>query len=122
MKYMLLIYGNTETWDALDQEGIEAVYAVHRAILAETRESGELLAADGLTVDNARVVRLRDGVAAVTDGPFTESKEVLAGYYLLDCTLERATELAARLPEARYSPIEVRALTEPIDEPAPLDE
>jgi hypothetical protein len=113
---MLLIYGNTETWDALGADGIEAVYAVHREILAETRASGELLASDGLTTDNARVVQLRDGVAAVTDGPFTESKEVLAGYYLLDCTLERATELAARLPEARYSPIEVRALTEPIKE------
>jgi hypothetical protein len=119
MKYMLLIYGNAETWDALAADGIEAVYDVHRKILAETRASGELLASDGLTTDHARVVQLRDGVAAVTDGPFTESKEVLAGYYLLDCTLERATELAARLPEARYSPIEVRALTEPFDETAP---
>ncbi|WP_328323578.1 YciI family protein [Kribbella sp. NBC_00382] len=116
MKYMLLIYGNTETWDALDADGIETVYAVHREILAETRASGELLASDGLTIDNARVVRLKDGVAAVTDGPFVESKELLAGYYLFECTLERATELAARLPEARYSPIEVRALTEPIKE------
>ena len=115
MKYMLLIYSNTETWDVLDQEGIEAVYAVHRAILAETRASGELLAADGLTVDNARVVQVKDGVPAVTDGPFSEFKEVLAGYYLLDCTLDRATELAARLPEARYSPIEVRALTDPFE-------
>jgi hypothetical protein len=61
-------------------------------------------------------VQVKDGVPAVTDGPFTESKEVLAGYYLLDCTLERATELAARLPEARYSPVEVRALTEPFEE------
>jgi hypothetical protein len=116
MKYMLLIYGNTDTWDALAAEGIETVYDVHRGILAETRASGELLASEGLTTDNARVVRLRDGVPAVTDGPFIESKEVLAGYYLLDCTLERATEIAARLPEARYSPIEVRALTEPIQE------
>jgi hypothetical protein len=122
MKYMLLIYGNTETWDALGAEGIEAVYDVHRGILAETRASGELLASDGLTTDNARVVQVRDGVPAVTDGPFTESKEVLAGYYLLDCTLERATELAARLPEARYSPIEVRALTEPFKAVPPSGE
>jgi hypothetical protein len=113
---MLLIYGNTETWAALDAEGMDAVYDVHRGVLAETRASGELLAADGLTTVNARVVQLNDGVPAVTDGPFSEAKEVLAGYYLLDCTLERATELAARLPEARYSPIEVRALTEPFEE------
>jgi hypothetical protein len=116
MKYMLLIYGNTETWDALGADGMEAVYDVHRGVLAETRARGELLAADGLTVENARVVRLKDGVAAVTDGPFVESKELLAGYYLLECTLERATELAARLPEARYSPIEIRALTTPFEE------
>ncbi|WP_202806455.1 YciI family protein [Kribbella catacumbae] len=113
---MLLIYGNTGTWDALAADGIESVYDVHRGILAETRASGELVAADGLATEQARVVQVKDGVAAVTDGPFTESKEVLAGYYLLDCTLERATELAARLPEAPYSPIEVRALTQPFDE------
>lgn len=116
MKYMLLIYGNTETWEAMAAEGIESVYDVHRGILAETRANGELLAADGLTTDQARVVHVKDGVPAITDGPFTEAKEVLAYYYLLDCSLERATELAARLPEARYSPIEVRALTEPFEE------
>ena len=116
MKYMLLIYGNTETWDAMAADGMEAVYDVHRGVLAETRASGELLAADGLTTERARVVSVKDGVAAITDGPFTEAKEVLAGYYLLECTLERATELAARLPEARYSPIEVRALTQPFEE------
>jgi hypothetical protein len=115
VKYMLLIYGNAQTWDALAAEGMESVYDVHRGVLAETRANGELLAADGLTTDQARVVQLKDGVPAVTDGPFTESKEVLAGYYLLECSLERATELAARLPEARYSPIEVRALTEPFE-------
>ena len=59
---------------------------------------------------------MNDGVAAVTDGPFTEAKEVLAGYYLLDCSLERATEIAARLPEARFSPIEIRAFTDPMPE------
>ncbi|WP_202797234.1 YciI family protein [Kribbella flavida] len=108
---MLLIYGNEQTWQALADEGIETVYDVHRGVLAETRERGELIAADGLTTERARVVQLLDGSPAVTDGPFTEAKEVLAGYYLLDCDLERATELAARLPEAKYSPVEVRALT-----------
>jgi hypothetical protein len=116
VKYMLLIYGNDQTWSALGAAGMESVYDQHRALLVETRAAGELLAADGLTTEQARVVRLHDGVPAVTDGPFTESKEVLAGYYLLECSLERATELAARLPEARYSPIEVRALTAPFEE------
>jgi hypothetical protein len=115
VKYMLLIYGNQETWDALDAVGMEAVWSRHRELMAELKASGEFVAADGLTTADARVVRIQDGVPAVTDGPFSEAKEVLAGYYLVDCSLERATELAARLPEAPYSPIEVRALTEPYE-------
>jgi hypothetical protein len=114
MKYMLLIYGNPETWDALGAEGMDAVYDAHRKLFAEMKANGEFVAADGLTTRDARVVQIKDGVPAVTDGPFTEAKEVLAGYYLVDCTLERATELAAKLPEARFSPIEVRALTDPM--------
>jgi hypothetical protein len=115
MKYMLLIYGNQETWDALDAVGMENVWSKHRELMAELKASGEFVAADGLTTADARVVRIQDGVPAVTDGPFSEAKEVLAGYYLVDCSLERATELAVRLPEAPYSPIEVRALTEPYE-------
>jgi len=114
MKYMLLIYGNTETWDALTAEGMDKVYDAHRTLSEEMKAAGEFVASDGLTTVNSRVVQVNDGVPAVTDGPFTESKEVLAGYYLVDCCLERATELAARLPEARFSPIEVRELTDPM--------
>ncbi|HEU4948787.1 MAG TPA: YciI family protein [Kribbella sp.] len=112
---MLLIYGNQQTWDALAAEGMDGVWATHRGLMAELTATGELIAADGLTTADARVVQVRDGVQAVTDGPFSESKEVLAGYYLLDCSLERATELAGRLPEARHSPIEIRALTRPFE-------
>jgi hypothetical protein len=116
MKYMLLIYGNTETWGALGAEGMDSVYDAHRKLFEEMKANGEFVASDGLTTAGARVVRVQDGVPAVTDGPFTEAKEVLAGYYLVDCSLERATELAAKLPEARFSPIEVRALTDPMPE------
>lgn len=110
MKYMLLIYGNSETWEAMRAEGMDEVYGAHRALQAEMQAAGEFVASDGLTTTGARVVQLQDGVPAVTDGPFTEAKELLAGYYLVDCSLERATELAARLPEARFSPVEIRAL------------
>jgi hypothetical protein len=114
MKYMLLIYGNTETWDSLHAEGIDQVLDQHRKLGEELKANGELVDGIGLTTANARVVRVNDGVPAVTDGPFTEAKEVLAGYYVVDCSLDRATEIAARLPEARFSPIEVRALTDPM--------
>ncbi|WP_237771473.1 YciI family protein [Kribbella sp. ALI-6-A] len=113
---MVLIYGNEETWKALEAEGMESVHDVHRALLAETRASGELIEAQGLTTSGSRVVQVRDNAPAVTDGPFTEAKEVLAGYYLFECDLERATELAGRLVEARYSPVEVRGIIQPFDE------
>ncbi|MFD7155274.1 YciI family protein [Kribbella sp. NPDC059898] len=114
MKYMLLIYGNEETWDALHAQGIDGVMEQHHKLGAELKASGELVDDRGLTTANARVVRVREGVPAVTDGPFTEAKEVLAGYYVVDCAdLDRATEIAARLPEAPYSPIEIREFPDP---------
>jgi hypothetical protein len=114
VKYMLLIHGNQQTWDALSAMGMESVYATHRGLIEELTTSGELVAAQGLTTADARVVRVVGGAPAVTDGPFSEAKEVLAGYYLIDCaSLDRATELAGRLPEAPYSPVEIRALIEP---------
>ena len=115
MKYMLLIYGNDETWNTLHANGIDEVMEQHRKLTAELEASGEFVDGLGLTTANARVVRVVDGTAAVTDGPFTEAKEVLAGYYVVDCAgLERAAEIAARLPEAPYSPIEIRELVDPM--------
>ncbi|MGW6195031.1 YciI family protein [Kribbella sp. NPDC055110] len=115
MKYMLLIYGNEQTWGTLHAEGIDQVFDQHRVLSEELKANGELVDSSGLTTANARIVRIQDGVAAVTDGPFTEAKEVLAGYYVVDCSLDRATEIAARLPEARYSPIEIREFTDPLE-------
>jgi hypothetical protein len=114
MKYMLLIYGNTATWDTLQAQGIDQVLDGHRKLSEELKANGEYVDSLGLTTANARVVRVNDGVPAVTDGPFTEAKEVLAGYYVVDCSLERATEIAARLPEAPFSPIEIREFMDPL--------
>jgi hypothetical protein len=108
MKYMLLIYGNDQTWATLKADGLDGVMDRHRVLTEETKAAGEFIASQALTTQHARIVQVHDGVPTVTDGPFTESKEVLAGYYLLECSLERATEVAARLPEAPYSPIEIR--------------
>jgi hypothetical protein len=113
MKYMLLIYGNEQTWDTLHEQGMDGVMEQHRVLSEELTANGEFVDSLGLTTKNARVVRVQDGVPAVTDGPFTEAKEVLAGYYIVDCDLDRATEIAARLPEAPYSPIEIREHTDP---------
>lgn len=109
MKYMLAIYGNQAGWDAITPDVHERIMNGHQALQRDLTASGEFVGSAGLTTVDARVVRLRDGVPAVTDGPFTEAKEVLAGYYMVDCeSLERATEIAGRIVEAEIFPIEVR--------------
>ena len=95
MKYLLMIYGNQSTWDSWSEQDQQEVIRAHTALQRELTESGELIGSHGLTTIDARTVRVSGGVPAVTDGPFTEAKEVLAGYYVVDCTPERATEIAA---------------------------
>ena len=77
-------------------------------------ESGEFIAGDPLQgLDTATSVRVRDGKVGTTDGPFAETKEVLGGYYVVDVAdLDRATALAAQIPDARYGTVEVRPIQE----------
>jgi hypothetical protein len=77
---------------------------------ASLREAGLLVGVQRLrTVESATSVRVRDGQTEITDGPFAATKEVLAGYYILDCAdLDEALKQAARLPMARWATIEVR--------------
>jgi hypothetical protein len=111
VKYLLMIYGNPTTWDSWTDEDYAGVIRAHQALQKDLTGSGELVGSAGLTTVDARTVRVTDAVPVVTDGPFTEAKEYLAGYYVVDCTsIERATEIAGRLPEARYNPIEVRRI------------
>jgi hypothetical protein len=108
VKYMLLIYDNPDTRRTFSG----AAGAEVEAILSELTESGELVAAEALAdPSNTRTVRVRDDVPAVTDGPFVESKEHFGGYLVVDCeTPERATDIAARWPNARFCAMEVRPL------------
>jgi hypothetical protein len=114
MKYMLLIYGNQQTWDLLDKIGFDDLMKRHAALGEELAASGEFVGSSGLTVEGARTVRVRDGGATVTDGPYAEAKEVLAGYYLVECdSLERATDIARQIPEAELNLVEIRELMDP---------
>jgi hypothetical protein len=115
VKYMLLIYTNPENTSPPPSEAEqEQVFAEVDAIMAELMESGEWIGGEALAdASQAKTIRVRDGVAAVTDGPFLEAKEQFAGYCLFECeTLERATEIAARWPDARYAAVELRPVME----------
>jgi hypothetical protein len=110
MKYMLLIYNNAATLEALSEEERNGISGEVDAIMQELTDSGELVGGEALAdPSNTRTVRVRDGVPATTDGPYAESKEQLAGYLMVETeTPERAVEIAARWPDARYWAMEVR--------------
>jgi hypothetical protein len=113
MKYVALVYNNPGAFEALSQADRDALMSEADAYLKEFTESGELLAGGTALADpsTGKTVRVRNGVPAVTDGPFAEAKEQLAGYYVLDCeSLERATEIVAHDPAAKFWAVEVRPI------------
>ena len=114
MKYILLIYQNPATWETFSEEERNRVMAEVGDIMGELEQSGEWVGGEGLAdPSNTKTVRVREGIPAVTDGPFVEAKEQLVGYCIVECeSPERAVEIAARWPDARYWAMEVRPLME----------
>jgi len=107
MKYLCLVY--------LEEQKLRAVADSECMACGNGfRESGVLVAAEALQpVDTASTVRVRGGRMTVTDGPFAETKEQLAGFYLLDARdLNEAIQMAAKIPPAREGSIEVRPVRE----------
>ena len=110
MKYMLLIYTNPANWAALSEDERAGLNRDYGTFTQDIVASGEFVSGDPLAgLETATTVRVRGGETESTDGPFVESKEHLAGYYVVDCKdLDRALALAARIPDARLGAIEVR--------------
>ncbi|WP_331767165.1 YciI family protein [Embleya sp. NBC_00896] len=110
MKFMLLIYNRPGFVEDLSEAERTELFGEVDGLMAELTASGELLGGEALAdPSQTRTVRVRDGLPAVTDGPFMEAKEHFAGYLLVECeSTERATEIAARWPDARYWAMEVR--------------
>jgi hypothetical protein len=107
-EYMLLVYE-----EEVDRDGqvererdLPVLMQMHRSL----REAGLLGTVRALrSVETATSVRVREGATEITDGPFAVTKEVLAGFYVLDCAdLDEALKLAARLPQSRWGTLEVR--------------
>jgi hypothetical protein len=99
MRYMMLMYSR-ETPEGPSPEEVDYLIRTHGALIAEARRKGALLAYEGLKpTATATTVRSEDGKALVLDGPFAETKEQLAGYYILECRdLDDAVEWAKRIP------------------------
>jgi hypothetical protein len=107
MKYLCLVYSNEQTLHSLpDSPRDEECLAYSEAV----RESGRMIAAEALeSVQTATTVRMRNGKLSITDGPFAETKEQLAGFYLVDARdLNEALQIAGQIPAARVGSVEVR--------------
>jgi hypothetical protein len=107
MKYLCLVYMDEESLDAMpDRDCI--------AFEESVQKSGRHIAGEALQrVATATTVRVRDGRVSLTDGPFAEAKEQLAGFYLIDAKdLDDAIQVAAKIPLARVGSIEVRPVRE----------
>jgi len=105
MKYLCLVYGEER-----QLEGMEDAECV--AYDEALRERGQCIASEALMpVRTATTVRVRNGKVAITDGPFAETKETLAGFYLIDARdLNDAIQVAAKIPPARVGCVEVRPI------------
>jgi hypothetical protein len=102
MKFLLVLHNNPAVLEALGQDEQQRLMDGHAAFIEATQSSGELVVTQALAdPSQSAVVRVRNGVPVVSDGPYLEAKEFLGGYYLVDVAdRERALELAGQIPDA----------------------
>jgi hypothetical protein len=110
MKYAFTIYGDESAREAASEEDRAAMSQAYGAVTQEMNEKGVFVAGEGLyPTPTATTVRVRGGDRDVTDGPFTETKEQLGGFYVLDVKdLDEAIEWAAKIPGAQFGAVEIR--------------
>ncbi len=110
MQYMLLIYGNDTEWEQRSDEEKDAIYDEYRQV---SESAGIKGGAELQPATTATTVRVQNGETLTTDGPFTEAKEVLGGYFLYEADdLDAAIDIASRIPAARHGAVEVRPVVE----------
>jgi hypothetical protein len=117
VKYLILIYSNPasrEIWEGFSDDQRAEGYRYYAALTEELAAAGELIVSEALADPSLTTrVSVRDGQTLTSDGPFAETKELLGGFFLLECeSHERAVEIAARVPEAELGLVEVRPVLE----------
>jgi hypothetical protein len=112
MRYLLTIYTDESRYATMTPEDSARLMADYGAFGQEAQQAGVLLGGEGLQpTATATTVRVRDGEAMFTDGPFAETREQLGGYYLIEAKdLDEAIGIAERVPSARTGSIEVRPI------------
>jgi hypothetical protein len=114
MRYLLLIALDESASSRTPDEDGQEMQPEYAAFMKDMAERGVLLGGERLRLtSDATTVRVRNGETLTTDGPFAETKEQLAGYFLVDCkNLDEAIDIAAHIPGARDGSIEVRPIWE----------
>lgn len=114
MKFMLIVHHNEEAFEKMDQAQRQQLLAESIELTHQLHASGQYVHASPLQpAATSVVVRAREGKPLVTDGPFIETREQIAGYFLIDARdLHEAISIAARVPGARIGTVEVRPLIE----------
>jgi hypothetical protein len=114
MRYLCLVYSVEDPANALSESEEQALVDESLEYDDQLRKSGHLIVAHALQPpETALIVRVRSGRISVTDGPFTETKEQIAGFILIEARdLNEAIQLASKDPTARYGFIEVRSVRE----------
>jgi hypothetical protein len=114
MRFMLLVHHNEAEFDRISEDERRRLLAESIALTHELHAKGQYLSASPLhPTPTATVVRVRDGKSFVTDGPFAETREQLAGYFLIEARDQAAAAaIAAKVPGARIGSVEVRPVKE----------
>jgi hypothetical protein len=114
MRYMLLIYRDESVYGKLSEQERGAIFKEATEFSEAFRPSGFYQAGEPLEpTSTATTVRMKNGKALVTDGPFAETKEQLGGFFLIEAKdMDEACEVASRFPPARLATIEVRPVQE----------
>ena len=110
MQYMFLIYSANDAGPTYGSPEFDKMMQGYGAFSKEVSEAGIMKEGAPLEgADSATTVRVRNGNIAAVDGPFSETKETLGGYYVLDCkNLDEAIEYASKIPSAEFGSIEIR--------------
>ncbi|MEA2365880.1 MAG: hypothetical protein QOI32_1392 [Thermoleophilaceae bacterium] len=110
MRYLCTIYGDETELASATPDQLSEIMKAYGTFTREVSDAGVMLGGDGLQpTSTATTVRVRDGERLLTDGPFAETKEQLAGFYMLECeNLDEAIEWASKIPGAAIGSVEVR--------------
>jgi len=119
-KYMLLLHDNPGSFKGVSPDQMQKIVEKYIAWGKKLREAGIIQASDKLTDEPGRVMKRKDGQVRVTDGPYSESKEVLGGYYIVEAaSYDAAVDIARECPHLEYGgTIEVRQVDVMVRQPA----